>query len=380
MAKNRDVQELRSRALRVIEENRLAGPNTRHSRADNLHAIKELLLGHPHYTFGLRGAEHFRAEEVLEAVANVTGCSKDPNYTVGGGYISPLATLAGVEEAASIVISVARRGGRFVLGTGHPGSLLLYYIELGRLVERWGGKLIQVERGAFIPPNFDLDYVEGVAVLSDRCSLWHSHDPKAMEIIIGASGPIDLAVVDHGFAGAAINAGLPTIGVMDTNDPALAVAKRLSADLVIVPMDDNRPLHAYPPVVEVIRELATPLGAEMVAQVADPPPRPEVLERLAGADKLVQERTGDVVRLRELVENFAETYKAQFVQSHFDSEREQALADDPYTILAIYRSLREALDWFIVDQIDNREMGLTAEEIDHYLRCRSPDTSGAASA
>ena len=51
----------------------------------------------------------------------------------------------------------------------------------------------------------------------------------------------DLVIADHGFAGEAINRGIPTVAVMDTNDPGLAVAKKLGANVIIVPMNDNRP-------------------------------------------------------------------------------------------------------------------------------------------
>jgi hypothetical protein len=51
----------------------------------------------------------------------------------------------------------------------------------------------------------------------------------------------DLVVADHGFAGEAVNRGIATIAVMDTNDPGLAMAKKLGGNLTLVPMNDNRP-------------------------------------------------------------------------------------------------------------------------------------------
>jgi ribosomal protein S2 len=79
-------------------------------------------------------------------------------------------------------------------------------------------------------------------VLSDTCAALHSHDSRAMELMLdGADRMPDLVIADHGFAGEAINRGIPTVAVMDTNDPGLAVARKLGADVVIVPMNDNRP-------------------------------------------------------------------------------------------------------------------------------------------
>jgi hypothetical protein len=60
-------------------------------------------------------------------------------------------------------------------------------------------------------------------------------------------------VADHGFAGAAVAAGIPAVAIMDTNDPALAVVARRGADLTVVPLDDNRPLGSYAPALEVLK-------------------------------------------------------------------------------------------------------------------------------
>jgi hypothetical protein len=53
-----------------------------------------------------------------------------------------------------------------------------------------------------------------------------------------------------------VAAGIPTIAVMDTNDPALAVARARGADLTIIPMDDNRRPDSYDVIAEMFeREL-----------------------------------------------------------------------------------------------------------------------------
>lgn len=381
--RSQTIAQVRQQALKLIRETRIAGQDTRHSRATNLHAIKELVEGHPHYTFGIKGVERFSPEEVLDAIADITKCSKDPNYIEGGGYISPESTLKGLEMGTRAILSIARRGGRFVVATGHPGSLLLFYIELARLIRQWGGDIIAgVERGAFVPPNFDLDYVEDVAVVSDRCSIWHSHDTVPMEIILRASGPVDMVVADHGFAGAAINAGIPVVGIIDTNDPALAVAKRMRANVVIIPMDDNRPLSAYLATIDIIRELAKRELAKPEAMLltADgggqksngerwhevkerPILKPEVVE----AAKVVQQRMGPQRPLDELAESFLEGFKDQFIQTRFDMEKEDELINNPYVILAIYGQIRAAIERFVAGQIRELAPDLTRQEIEFYL-------------
>jgi threonine dehydrogenase-like Zn-dependent dehydrogenase len=74
-----------------------------------------------------------------------------------------------------------------------------------------------------------------------------------MQDLLRGLDAVDLVVADHGFAGAATAAGIPTVAVMDTNDPALAVAARRGADLTVVPMDDNRPQNSYAAALEVLK-------------------------------------------------------------------------------------------------------------------------------
>ena len=44
---------------------------------------------------------------------------------------------------------------------------------------------------------------------------------------------------DHGFAGAAIEAGIDTISIADVNDPAPVAAAALGRTRTVVVMDDN---------------------------------------------------------------------------------------------------------------------------------------------
>jgi hypothetical protein len=62
----------------------------------------------------------------------------------------------------------------------------------------------------------------------------------------------DLVVADHGFAGAAIEAGIDAVSVADVNDPALIVAKELGRTEHVVVMDDNVQPDAYWPCFQAI--------------------------------------------------------------------------------------------------------------------------------
>jgi hypothetical protein len=250
------VDEIRELGLRRIVETQVAGSGTGHAREHNLLAIQKFVDGDPHCAWNFPNPRDYAFNDVLGMIASLTGCSSDPGHRVGDGYISPNRTLAGLEQGALRIADTARRGGTFLLATGHPGSMLSYYLGVAGIIEALGGRLITPARGLEVPPKCVLDYVGPVAVLTDRSNLLHTHDFSQMEDMLAEAGDVDMVVADHGYAGAAIEAGIPTIATMDTNDPALAVWKRAGADLTIIPIDDNEILSAYLPHVATMRAFA----------------------------------------------------------------------------------------------------------------------------
>jgi hypothetical protein len=74
----------------------------------------------------------------------------------------------------------------------------------------------------------------------------HTHWPHAMRRMLEDGLP-DLVLADHGFAGAAIEAGIETMSVADVNDPALLIAKAQGRTDVVVVMDDHVAADAYWP-------------------------------------------------------------------------------------------------------------------------------------
>jgi hypothetical protein len=382
--------DLRERALRSIEETRVAGRDTRHNRSANLQAIRGLIRGEPHYTFGIEGVQRFSFDAVLDMVASITGCSKDPHVTTGGGYISPNSTLQGLEAAAERIATVARRGGTFLLGTGHPGSVLLYYLDLGELIRRWGGQILEPQRGALVPPNLDLDYLHGVAVTTDRNSLMHTHDSRAGQLMLAGTSGVDLMVADHGYAGAAINAGVPVVTLMDTNDPAVAVAQHLGADVIIIPLDDNRPLSCYRPIVGLIEELGAPFASSAaangmpalaaarapvsaVAPVAPAAVAPASAD-LQVAERLVAERVSSAAALDQLIYSFLQGYHDQFIQTHFAPDEVVRTEAHPALDLVIYKRLHDALRWATIEQLRLAQSPFTSEQIVAYLERSGPAT------
>jgi hypothetical protein len=231
----------------------VAGTNTSHGAEDNLLKIRRLLEGEPSQTFGMEALlASVGFDEAYEAVTLQTGHPPDAEETEGRGCIDPARTAAGLVEAGERVRAVAESGGSFVFATGHPGALLSYYLGLAAWVEELGGEELTARTPARYDKNSILDWVGPVGTLGNGASLWHTHDAGPMRDLLRELDDVDLVVADHGFAGAAVAAGIPTVAIMDTNDPALAVVARRGADLTVVPMDDNRPLSSYASALEVL--------------------------------------------------------------------------------------------------------------------------------
>lgn len=254
-----------------LVELQLTGPNCGHERHLNLKSIKLLKENNPKATFGLSGGANYTEEELLSFIACYTKCSTDLNQTEGPGSIDPHFTLVGFYEAAEVLARVAKQKGKVVLGSGHPGGMTAYYVELVKLLEKLGCQVLEDVGAGLVVDRYPcphcgqhdvevrIDYVGKVALLSDGEILRHTHSPEPMEAILDIlaqeNNLPDVVIGDHGFAGAAIKKGVLTIAVMDTNDPALALAKQEGANLVVIPMDDNRPNYITSQAVKILEHL-----------------------------------------------------------------------------------------------------------------------------
>jgi hypothetical protein len=241
------------RAERLLDAG-VAGTRTSHGAENNLYKIGLLLEHDGANTFGMEDLlTDVGFEEAYEAVAHQIGNPPDKEENPGRGCIDPARTAASLVEAGERIEGVARASGRFVFATGHPGALVLYYLGLARWTEELGGEVVTAETRGRYQRGVSLDWAGPVGTLGDGASLFHTHDPEPMRDVLGQAGRVDLVVADHGFAGAAISAGVPTVVVMDTNDPAFAVVAARGADVTVVPMDDNRPLNSYSAALDVLK-------------------------------------------------------------------------------------------------------------------------------
>jgi hypothetical protein len=220
---------------------RVAGPETSHDRRNVGWKIERLVTGDPDLQFGLRDLGRFSAQEVLDMMAEEAGFDADTALIEGPTAIDPYRVLRACEAAGRRLAHAADRSEGVLLATGHPAGLPLLYQGVGALLEDSGARLLRPLSGARWREGThhrQIRYLNGVAVLSDHASTLHTHSPAAMERMLAEVRP-DLVFADHGFAGAAIQAGIDTISIVDVNDPAPVVAKWQGRTEVVIVMDDN---------------------------------------------------------------------------------------------------------------------------------------------
>jgi hypothetical protein len=230
-------------------EARCAGPACSHDRPNVLWKIGKLVAGEPDAQFGLSGLTSFSGEEVLEMVAEEAGFEAEPSRRDGEVPIDPMRVVAACDRAGRRLALAAEHGERVVLATGHPAGLILLYLAVGRLLAEGGADLLRPARGfnwKELGRQREIRYLHGVAVLTDRAGTLHTHGAGPMEVMLEEARP-DLVFADHGFAGAAIEAGIDTVSIADVNDPALVVAKHQGRTETVIVMDDNVQPEGYWP-------------------------------------------------------------------------------------------------------------------------------------
>jgi hypothetical protein len=233
----------------------IVGPHQSHTRQNNISKIHGLLEGPSDEWFGLSGMDAYTPTEVLGWLAELTGCSTDLDDVAGCDVMDAGKTVDAIVRAALRLREEAQRGAVLLAATGHPTGMLEHNIRVVDAYLKAGGKVLHLrEEEHFIVGRKEAEvrYVGSVGCYADWGALKHTHSSAPMEALLRAEPWPDIVLGDHGFAGAAIERSIPTIAVMDINDPALAVAWARagggeSRDVLIIPMDDNRPPRLYEP-------------------------------------------------------------------------------------------------------------------------------------
>lgn len=229
------------------------------TRENNLRNFGHMSERDPLYLFGLEPEGAWTPQDVLRLMAERCGVWPDPAHLTGQDTIDPDRTIDRLEAMADRLRAAARRQERVIVATGHPAGLLAVHLEVVRALAAAGCVMLTPAAGwsyttttASGVETRHIRYVGSVAMLSDHGGLTHTHSARPMQAMLAALAadgepPADLVVADHGWAGAAGQAGIDAVGFADCNDPALFVGEAEGKVLVSVPLDDNVAPHLYAP-------------------------------------------------------------------------------------------------------------------------------------
>ena len=256
-----DVIEAHARRLPAVDGRWTPRPHTREELLDGLRAgkvagvaahavdnvrrnIQLLVEQDPDKLFAMTDMPgRFRFDDIVDLVEAEAGEPIDRAARFGSVHIAPEPILEACIALGDRLARAAGDGERVLVATGHPNGLDVLYRELARLLGQRGAKLVHPADGAVVqepgrPSPWTIRYLDDVALVTDDAVPKHTHAGDAMRRMLADERP-DLVLGDHGFAGAAIEAGIETVSVADVNDPALIVAKAQGRTRVVVVMDDN---------------------------------------------------------------------------------------------------------------------------------------------
>jgi Phosphatase len=221
-------------------------------RDNNLRNYRRFAGRIPGWTFGMTFDRPWSFDDVLALMADRVGVNPNPDFTDGMDRIDPKLTVAGLDRMAGRLRAAAERAERVVFATGHPPMLLAIHQALSSTLRRAGCSVVMPAAGERVsvdvyegpPRRGHIVYLGGVAMFAMLASLRHTHAPEPMRLMIAAleragEPPPDLVVADHGWAGAAGEAGIDAVGFADSNDPALFAGEAEGKIAVSVPMDDG---------------------------------------------------------------------------------------------------------------------------------------------
>lgn len=198
----------------------------------------------PDYHFGLELDRAWTRDEVVALMAERVGINADPAYTAGADTIDPDLTIDRLDAMRERLARAARDRQRVLLATGHPTGLLGVHAHVAQALGAAGCDVVLAGDGVRTSVQgrpVEVRHVLGVAVVRNGGELLHTHAPDPMRAVLASANGNrpDLVVADHGWAGAAGQAGIDTMGFADSNDPALFVGEAEGKVAVVVPLDDN---------------------------------------------------------------------------------------------------------------------------------------------
>jgi hypothetical protein len=256
------VAELREQLV----ASRIAG-DVATTRENNLGNFARMSRREPLYLFGLEPTGRWTADDVLALMAERCGVSPDSGHTFGQDTIDPDRTIERLQAMAARLRVAAERGERVLVATGHPVGLRPTHTAVAAALDHAGCTLLTPAAGWRHPDeppfgmNAEIGYLDGVAMMIGAHGPRHTHSPLPMQAVLAdlearGEAPPDLVVADHGWAGAAGQAGVDAVGFADCNDPALFVGEAEGRVLVSVPLDDNVEPSLYAPLTQFLLDAA----------------------------------------------------------------------------------------------------------------------------
>jgi hypothetical protein len=238
-------------------------------RENSLDNFRRMSGREPLYLFGIEPTGTWTADEVLGLMARRCGVSPDPGYRFGPDSIDPDRTIDRLDAMGARLREAAERGERVLVATGHPVGLRPTHTAVARALRTAGCALLSAATDWPHPPDPQygaqqgtLCFVDDVGMLRGPAGrLSHTHSPLPMRAILAdlaraGEAPPDLVVADHGWAGAAAQAGVDAVGFADCNDPALFVGEAEGLVRVCVPLDDNVDPSLYAPLTAYLLDRA----------------------------------------------------------------------------------------------------------------------------
>ena len=229
------------------------------TRQNNLRHYRLLVQKDPYHQFGLTFENDWTFSEVLALMNKRCGVVGDEDHTWGVDTIDPDLTVNALEAFADRLALAAERQETVMFATGHPSKLRGTYELWKEALVAHGCEAVTAAEGHTYevttersPHRRTVAWEGGVAIVTDGHLPQHSHHPFAMRAILaeltdrGEAWP-QLVIADHGFAGAAGDAGVPVMGFADCNDPALFLGEHEGKILVTVPLDDGYKTEDYAP-------------------------------------------------------------------------------------------------------------------------------------
>jgi hypothetical protein len=249
------VPSPRSRVVKA----RVAGRHDRLGRAELHSVMRRVVGGDPVALLGLDRFDGVDLSELQATAGEVWGWdAHEPTVS-----IEPDLLLDGLLAARARVLDVARRGGRVLIATGRPASLLPLHQHFARLTRAVGGHLLDSGEAGPVRAggraSVRLWWLGGVAVMTDGDALLSDPGIEAIDELLFTVPFPDLVVADRGYAGGALRAGIEVVALADLDALVLGLASARGLPVTVVPMNERRPASAYGALEPL---LAVPLSPE----------------------------------------------------------------------------------------------------------------------